>query len=196
MKGLERRFVAGQRDFLFFFRSRAVDQREAVGNRPADWLEGYRAALLELRRKFGFQKDHLGTLTPEFYFGDKAVEGYQVQPPRKLVPLLGTRFDSLPKRSCAQLGERYEPGEFRCRRVHRASPCRQESTFGTRPDGTSKEISPARSSIADWLRNPRTVLRTYAAILSMAQSGAETVPKTFRASAATSAESSPASPVS
>jgi hypothetical protein len=63
---------------LLLFRSRAVNQREAVGNRPANRLEGNRAALLELGRKFGFQKDHLGALTPEFYFGDKTVEGYQV----------------------------------------------------------------------------------------------------------------------
>jgi hypothetical protein len=78
VKGLERRFVAGQRDFLFLFGSGAVNQREAVRNRPANRLEGNRATLLKLRPKFGFQKDHLGALTPEFYFGDKAVEGYQI----------------------------------------------------------------------------------------------------------------------
>src|SRR5271155_1801689 len=123
-EGLERGFFGREGDFRLLFRGWAVNQREAVGNRSANRLEGHGAALLEIRRIFGFQKDLLGVLPPKFYFGDEAVEGYQVEPPRKLLPFLRTRFDSLPERSCAQLGECYEPGEFRRHGAHRASPCR------------------------------------------------------------------------
>src|SRR5277367_601196 len=88
IKGLECWFVAGERDFLSLLRSRAVNQRETIGNRAANRFERNRAALLELRRKFGFQKDHLEALPPEFYFGHEAVKGYEVEPPGEPFPFL------------------------------------------------------------------------------------------------------------
>jgi len=108
IKWFKRWLISVERDLRLTLRCGPVNQREALGNRPPNRLEGHRAALLELRLEISFQTDDLGALTPELHLGDEPVEGNQVEAPQKLSPFLGSRFNPLPEWFRTQLGNSYE----------------------------------------------------------------------------------------